>query len=36
MPNAVIVASMIHFRTYSIPQIKDYLTGRGLAIRKVG
>jgi cyclase len=32
--DAAIVASMIHFGTYSIPQIKEYLSGRGLAVRK--
>lgn len=32
--DAAIVASMIHFGTYSIPQIKQYLLERGVAIRK--
>jgi len=27
---------MIHFGTYSIPQIKKYLVGRGLAVTKLG
>ena len=34
--DAAIIASMIHFGTYSIPQIKDFLTGRGLTVRKTG
>ena len=34
--DAAIVASMIHFGTHSIPQIKEYLAGRGLAVRKAG
>ena len=33
--DAAIVASMIHFGTYSIPEIKDYLHRRGLPIRMV-
>jgi len=36
MPAAAVVASMIHFGTCGIPQIKEYLAGRGLAVRKVG
>jgi cyclase len=31
--DAAIIASMIHFGTYSIPQIKDYLHRRGLPVR---
>ncbi len=33
--DAAIVASMIHFGTYSIPEIKEYLHQRGLPIRMV-
>ncbi len=33
--DAAIVASMIHFGTYSIPEIKEYLHRRGLPIRMV-
>ncbi|MBD3265862.1 imidazole glycerol phosphate synthase subunit HisF [bacterium] len=32
--DAAIVASMIHFETYSIPQIKQYLQKEGVVIRK--
>ncbi len=33
--DAALVASMLHYDEYSIDEIKDYLIGRGLKIRKV-
>jgi cyclase len=32
--DAVLAASIFHFRTYTIPQAKAYLHGRGVPIRK--
>lgn len=32
--DAALVASMVHYGTYSVPQIKEYLTEKGLPIRK--
>mgnify|MGYP006442864547 FL=1 len=32
--DAALVASMLHYDEYSIDEIKDYLIGRGLKIRK--
>ncbi len=32
--DAVLVASIAHFGTYSIRQMKDYLAGRGMAVRR--
>lgn len=32
---AALVASIVHFRTFSIRQIKEYLHGRGVPVRMV-
>jgi cyclase len=32
--DAALVASMLHFGEYSVPEIKDYLLGRGLKMRR--
>jgi cyclase len=31
--DAVLVASIAHFGTYSIKEMKEYLAGRGIAVR---
>jgi len=33
--DAALVASMLHYGAYSIEEIKDYLIGRGIKIRKI-
>ncbi len=33
--DAALVASIVHFRTYSIRQIKEYLAGRGITVRSI-
>jgi cyclase len=30
---ALLAASVFHFRTYTIEQVKDYLAGRGIPVR---
>ena len=32
--DAALVASMVHYGTYSLPQIKDYLAGHGVPVRR--
>jgi cyclase len=32
--DAALVASMVHYGTYQLPQIKDYLAGAGVAVRR--
>jgi cyclase len=32
--DAVLAASIFHFRTYTIPQAKTYLRGRGVPVRQ--
>ena len=32
--SAVLAASVFHFNTFSVPQVKDYLRGRGVAVRR--
>ena len=32
--DAALVASMLHYGTYTIRELKDYLHGRGLKIRR--
>jgi len=32
--SAVLAASLFHFGTFSIPQVKDYLSSRGIPVRK--
>jgi cyclase len=32
--DAVLAASIFHFRTYTIPQAKAYLRGRGVPVRQ--
>ncbi len=32
--DAALIASMVHFGDYSVPQIKDYLTSRGIEVRR--
>lgn len=32
--DAALVASMVHYGTYSLPQIKDYLSEHGVAVRR--
>jgi cyclase len=32
--DAVLVASIAHFGTYSIQQMKDYLAGKGMPVRR--
>ncbi len=34
--DAVLAASIFHYRTYSIRQVKEYLAGRGIAVRLEG
>jgi len=31
--DAVLVASIFHFGTYSVPQARDYLRSRGITLR---
>ncbi|MEN6520309.1 MAG: imidazole glycerol phosphate synthase subunit HisF [Armatimonadota bacterium] len=33
--DAALIASIVHYRTYSIKQIKDYLAERGVAVRSI-
>ena len=32
--DAALVASMLHYGEYPVPEIKDYLLGRGLKMRR--
>ena len=32
--SAALAASLFHFRELSVPQVKEYLAGRGLPIRR--
>ena len=34
--DAALVASMLHFGEYTVPEIKDYLLSRGLTLRRTG
>ena len=33
--DAVLAASLFHFGEISIPQLKEYLSGRGISVRKI-
>ncbi len=33
--DAALIASMVHYRTYTIPEIKKYLAGRGIKVRNL-
>jgi len=32
--DAALVASMVHYGTYTLPQIKDYLADHGVSVRR--